>query len=72
MKKRDEIIRKLYTDIEFMYKGKPGAFCPVHVYVVGWNGSENSFDNIEDAITYPCFDGKSLEEIWDEIYPQIS
>ena len=67
-----EIKDYLYTDREFQYKGKNGAFCPVDKYVVGWNGSEDAFDNIDDAINFPCFDGKSIIEIWDEIYPQIS
>ena len=68
----DNMKMYLKSDIDFMYNGKPAAFCPIGVYVVGFSGDENEFSNVEDAINAKVFDGKSLVDIWEEILPQIS
>lgn len=69
---RKEIIDYLYTDTEFEYHGRFGSFCPVGVFGVAWNGAEYTFATVDEAIDAKVFDGKSLVDIWDEIYPQIA
>ena len=68
---RNEIKNYLYTDREFVYHGKGAAFCPLSVYVVGFDGEGKEFQTLDEAIDAKIFDGKSLLEIWDEVYPQI-
>ena len=69
---RDEIKGYLNTDREFMYHGKGAAFCPLDSFVVGFDGEGKGFKTLDDAIDAKVFDGKSLLEIWNEVYPQIS
>lgn len=60
------------SDIEFIYNGKATSFCPLDVYVVGYEGEPNEFTNIDEAINAKVFDGKSLLDIWDDISSQFS
>ena len=69
---REEIKAQLYTDLEFVYNSKGAAFCPIGVYVIGYDNEGEAFDTLDAAIDAKVFDGKSLIDIWDEIYSQIS
>lgn len=69
---RNDIKNYLYTDREFVYHGKGAAFCPLDKFVVGFDNEGREFDTLDEAIDAKVFDGKSLLEIWDDIYPQIS
>ncbi len=66
------IKKMLKSDIEFVYNGKNAAFCPIDVFIVGFSGDENTFNDIDSAINARVFDGKSLVDIWDIVLPQIS
>lgn len=71
---RQEIMDYLYTDRDFIYNGFISSVCPFSDTDISlaYNGQSWDFDNIEDAVDAKVFDGKSIIDIWDEIYPQIS
>jgi hypothetical protein len=65
---RDYLKNKLlFQDLDFIYKGVPGSFCPIEVYSVTYGDITTDFDDIDEAIDAPLFGGKSLAEIADEI-----
>lgn len=69
---RDDIKKHLYTDREFYHNGKHAAFCPIGVFVVGYDNQGQDFATLDEAIDAPVFDGQSLVDIWPLVYPQIS
>lgn len=70
---RNEIKEHLHSDIEFSYNGKWASFCPIGVFLCGYQyEDEIPYKTIDDAIDAKVFDGKSLVEIWDEVLPQIT
>ncbi len=60
-----ELIDSLTTDIEFTYDGKRGAICPFNRQniCVTYDGSDIELSSIDDAMSEPFIDGKSLNEI---------
>lgn len=69
---RDEIKKYLISDIDFYHNEKGAAFCPIGVYVVGYDNEGVEFATLDEAMDAKVFDGKSLVEIWDDVLPQIS
>lgn len=69
---REQIKNQLYTDLEFIVNGKGAAFCPIGVYVVGYDKKGKEFETLDEAMDAKVFDGQSLVDVWDQIYPQIS
>ena len=64
---RENLKNLLWQDVDFVYEGVHGSFCPVEVYAVTYGNISKDFDNFDAAIDYPMFDGKSLLEIADVI-----
>ena len=65
---RQTLKKYLFQDVEFEYKGKDASFCPVGgVFGVMYDGDCRDFDDFDEAIDEPMFDGKSLLEIWDDV-----
>ena len=69
--KKDEIIKYLYTDLEFNVNCQGACFLS-SICVVGYDYEGHQFDTIDEAMEAKVFDGKSLVDIWDEIFPQVS
>ena len=42
------------------------------ICVAGYDYEGQQFDTIDQAMEAKVFDGKSLVDIWDEIFPQVS
>ena len=42
------------------------------ICVVGYDYEGHQFNTIDEAMEAKVFDGKSLVDIWDEVFPQIS
>ena len=57
----------LFQDVDFFYNDVDCAFCPIDKYLVRFGNNRYEFDNIDEAIDAPIFDGKSLAEIADKI-----
>lgn len=68
---KQEILAYLCSDREFIYRGRGAAFIP-WCNVVGYDNEGKQFNSREEAAEAKVFDGKSIIDIWDEIYPQIS
>ena len=69
--KKEEIKKYLDTDLEFNVNGRGACFL-FSICVVGYDYEGHQFDTIDEAIESKVFDGKSLVDIWDEIFPQVS
>ena len=68
---KDEIKKYLDTDLEFNVNGQGACFLS-SICVVGYDYEDHQFDTIDEAMEAKVFDGKSLVDIWDEIFPQVS
>ncbi len=62
-------ILSLATDITFEYKNKVGAICPFNRgnIVLSYGDVVMECDNIEAVFESKIFEGKSLEEVCDEL-----
>lgn len=70
---KKEICDFLITDAEFIIDGRNCAICPFeHVCLIGNGEEEFAFETAEEAVDAPVFNGKSVIDLWDIIYPQIS
>ena len=69
--KKEEIKKYLDTDIEFNVNGLGACFLS-SICVVGYDYEGQQFDIIDEAMEAKVFDGKSLVDIWDEIFPHVS
>lgn len=67
MKAKDlrESIDDLLLDIEFEYKGVPGAICPFSRddIAVKYGDSERTFDSVDALMNEPFIDGKPMKDI---------
>lgn len=68
---KNEIKKYLDTDLEFTYNGR-GACILSSICVVGYDYEGQQFNTIDEAMEAKVFDGKSLVDIWDKVFPQIS
>ena len=68
---KEEIKKYLDTDLEFNLNGRGACFLS-SICVVGYDYEGQQFDTIDEAMESKVFDGKSLVDIWDEIFPQVS
>ncbi len=68
---REEIKECLSSDADFIYNGRGASFIP-WCFDVGYDGEDNIYDTFDEALDAKVFDGKSIIDIWDEVYPQIS
>lgn len=68
---RDEIKKYLIHDIEFSHNGRWACFLP-SLLVVGYDNEGQEFRTLDEAMDALVFDGQSLVDIWDIVYPQIS
>ena len=68
--KKEEIKKYLDTDLEFNVYGR-GAYFLSSICVVGYDYEGRQFDTIDEAMEAKVFDGKSLVDIWDDIFQQI-
>ena len=71
MMKKDEIKKHLDTDFEFNVNGRGACFLS-SIYVVGYDYEGHQSNTIDQAMEAKVFDGKSLVDIWDEIFLQVS
>lgn len=69
--KKDEIKKYLDTDLEFTYNGRGACFLS-SICVVGYDYEDQQFNTIDEAMEAKVFDGKSLVDICDKVFPQIS
>ena len=69
--KKEEIKKYLDTDLEFNVNGRGACFLS-SIYVVGYDYEGHQSNTIDQAMEAKVFDGKSLVDIWDEIFPQVS
>ena len=69
--KKEEIKKYLDTDLEFNVNGRGACFLS-SICVVGYDYEGQQFDTIDEAMEAKVFDGKSLVDIWDEVFPQVS
>ena len=68
-----EISDFLNTDVVFDIGDRHCGICPFDDVCYIGNGIETlSFETVEEAITSPVFDGKSVLDLWEVIFPQIS
>ena len=67
---KDEIKKYLETDLEFTYNGRGACFLS-SICVVGYDYEGQQFDTIDKAMEANVFDGRSLVDIWDDIFQQI-
>ena len=63
------LILSLTRDIEFRYNDAAGVISPYsdHEFNMGFRGDSKDYDNIDELITDPFYDGKSLNEISNQI-----
>lgn len=61
------LIDSLAQDIDFLYDGKPGAICPYSRTDIGlcYDGVDIDVTSVDDAMSTPFIDGKSLNELCD-------
>nr|DAD89758.1 MAG TPA: hypothetical protein [Siphoviridae sp. ctWDo30] len=62
-------IDSLTDDIEFSYAGKHGSICPIsraEIYL-SYGDATHDAKTIDDAMSVPFFNGKSLNEISDKM-----
>ena len=71
MMKKDEIKKYLDTDLEFNVNGRGACFLS-SIYVVGYDYEGHQSNTIDQAMEAKVFDGKSLVDIWDEVFLQVS
>ena len=71
MIKKEEIKKYLDTDLEFNVNGRGACFLS-SIYVVGYDYEGHQSNTIDQAMEAKVFDGKSLVDIWDEIFLQVS
>ena len=45
---------------------------PAFICVVGYDYEGHQFNTIDEAMETKVFDSKSLVDIWDEVFPQVS
>nr|DAP13782.1 MAG TPA: hypothetical protein [Caudoviricetes sp.] len=69
--KFEEIKKYLDTDLEFNVNGRGACFLS-SIYVVGYDYEGHQSNTIDQAMEAKVFDGKSLVDIWDEIFLQVS
>ena len=63
-KRKNEIIDRLYTDVEFAINGRGYGICPFEDYCAIGNGKESFiFETVEEAIQAPVIDGKSVIDL---------
>lgn len=64
-----ELIDSLAQDIDFEYCGKLGSICPFDRNDISlcYNDHEVTVDSVDAAMTTPFIDGKSLEEVCEEL-----
>ena len=67
---KDEIKKYLDKDLEFNYNSRGACFLS-SICVVGYDYEGQQFDTIDEAMEAKVFDGKSLVDIWDEVFPQV-
>ena len=63
-------IESILTDVVFEYHGKAGCINPWndHKFEVGFNNEIfRTYNNIEDVMKDPIYDGKCLNEIAEEL-----
>lgn len=62
-------IDSLITHILFDYNGKPCGIDPInHNNIDMWyGGNDYCAKSVDDAMEYPLFDGKSLNQIYDKM-----
>ena len=68
---KNEIKKYLETDLEFNVNGRGACFLS-SVCVVGYDYEGQQFNTIDEAMEAKVFDDKSLVDIWDKVFPQIS
>ncbi|MGS4811182.1 hypothetical protein [Streptococcus sp. Z554] len=68
--KKEEIKKYLDTDLEFNVNGRGACFLS-SICVAGYDYEGHQFDTIDQAMEAKVFDGKSLVDIWDDIFQQI-
>lgn len=59
--------QRFRSGFEFKVYGKDAIVSIYNGVVVGFLGEEKKFDTMDKGFRYKLFDGKSFEEIWDEI-----
>ena len=69
--KKEEIKKYLDTDLKFNVNGR-SAYFKSSICVVGYDYEGQQFNTIDEAMEAKVFDGKSIVDIWDEVFPQIS
>ena len=62
-------IDSIITHILFDYNGKPCGIDPINLNSIDmWYGDDDyCAKSVDDAMSYPLFDGKSLNQICDKI-----
>ena len=68
---KDEIKKYLDTDLVFNHNNRGACFLS-SICVVGYDYEGHQFNTIDEAMEAKVFDGKSLVDIWDEVFPQVS
>ena len=61
-----------FTDYQFSINGKHGTICPFNrnenfFAVINYDGTCEEYHHIDDLMTAPFLDGKSLSEVAEEI-----
>ena len=64
-----DYLNALEGDIEFLYHGIHGAICPFSLTDISlsFGNKEQTYDSIEDAMGDAFFEGKSLNDISEEL-----
>ncbi len=62
-------IDSLTQDIDFEYRGKLGSICPFNRNNISlcYNDHEITVTSVDAAMTEPFIDGKSLEDVCEEL-----
>ena len=69
--KKKKLKKYLDTDLKFYVNGRGACFLSSILCRWLWLWGRQ-FDTIDEAMEAKVFDGKSLVDIWDEIFPQVS
>ena len=72
MSEKDIVAFLSDDDVVFYVDNKLSSVCPLSKVIVTFGEVRNSFSSMEEAIHFKMFDGKSILDLWDIIYPQIS
>jgi hypothetical protein len=64
-----KFIKDAYSDVTFLYKHSYCCIVPEgkKEYSVGWSDTVKNYDNVDELMNDPMYDGKTLYEICDDI-----